>query len=363
MRQVPNPIVDAKESSHPIEVMQSLCSRLLNIACITVLAGIIGCGPSEPPEVTVYTALDEEFSRPIFDAFTRQTRVTVRAKYDTESTKTVGLAEALIAEQANPRCDLFWNNEALHTLRLAKQDLLRGYMSPRAAEYPADVRSVDGKWYGFAARARVLLVNTNIVSEARRPDSILDLNDPQWGDRAGIAKPLFGTTATHAACLFAAWGDERAKEFFQRLKRNARILSGNKQVARAVSGGSLAFGLTDTDDAIIEVEAGHPVTIVYPDQGEDELGTLFIPNTLGLIAGSPHQAEANALVDYLLSAEVEGRLAMGPSAQIPLNENAEEKPRVETPATVKAMPVDFQQAADAWPDAAAWLAEEFTAAK
>lgn len=367
MRQLPDPIVGAKESLNDSSSRRvGLWGRFRAGMTLPILISatlLIGCGEAPPREVTVYTALDEDFSRPLFDAFTRQSGIEVRAKYDTESTKTVGLAEALIAEKESPRCDLFWNNEALHTLRLAKQDLLRPYASPKAGEYPAEARSADGRWYGFAARARVLLVNTNIVSESRRPDSIEDLNDPQWGDRAGIAKPLFGTTATHAACLFAEWGDERAKEFFQRLKRNARIMSGNKQVARAVSGGSLAFGLTDTDDAIIEVEAGHPVAIIYPDQDTKQLGTLFIPNTLGLVAGSRHQAEANALVDYLLSAEVEGRLAMGPSAQIPLNKNTTEKPRVETPTTIKAMQVDFEKAADAWPDAAAWLAEEFTAAK
>ena len=64
-------------------------------------------------------------------------------------------------------------------------------------------------------------------------------------------------------------------------------MSGNKQVAQAVAGGKLAFGLTDTDDAMIEIENGMPVAIVYPDQGEGQMGTLFIPNTL-----APHQGLA-----------------------------------------------------------------------
>ena len=93
--------------------------------------------------------------------------------------------------------------------------------------------------------------------EERRPKSIRDLTDPQWYERCAIAKPLFGTTATHAACLFAAWGDAEAKEFLGGVKRNARIMSGNKQVAEAVAAGTLAFGLTDTDDALVEIETRH----------------------------------------------------------------------------------------------------------
>jgi len=326
------------------------------------LVALTGCTEQQPREVIVYTALDEEFSRPLFDAFTRKTGVEVRAKFDTESTKTVGLVEEIFAERERPRCDLFWNNETLHTVRLDQEGLLRSYSTPLGSQYPPEVRSAAGHWYGFAARARVLIVNTNLIKQARRPQSIIDLTDPQWGDRVGIAKPLFGTTATHAACLFAAWGEERAQEYFRRVKRNARIMSGNKQVARAVAAGNLYFGLTDTDDAIIELEAGRPVAIIYPDQQPDGLGTLFIPNTLALIDGSPNAAAANQLVDYLLSAEVEDRLAMGPSAQIPLNKNSKEKPRVETPSTVTAMQADFDAAAKAWNAAREFLVKEFTAA-
>ncbi len=288
---------------------------VLNSCVLFLFASVVsGCSKREPPEVVVYTALDQEFSKPIFENFSHDTGIVVKAKYDTESTKTVGLTQAIIAERERPRCDLFWNNEILNTLRLERAGLLRPYDSPAAAEYPANDRSPKNAWFGFAARARVLIVNTNQIPEDRRPKSIRDLADPQWYERCGIAKPLFGTTATHAACLFAVWGDDAAQEFFRGVKHNARIMSGNKQVAEAVAGGSLAFGLTDTDDAIVEVEKGMPVAIVYPDQEVGQVGTLYIPNTLALVKDSPHGKEAEQLLDYLLSADVERRLAEGPSA-------------------------------------------------
>lgn len=321
----------------------------------------VGCGEAGKPQVVVYAALDQEFSRPLFEKFSRETGIEVVTKFDTESTKTVGLAQAIIAERDRPRCDLFWNNEVLHTLRLERLGMLRPYGSPVGEKYPASVRSPNGSWHGFAARARVLIVNTNILKEPRWPRSVKSLADPQWYDRCGIAKPLFGTTATHAACLFATMGDDKAKQFFVRVKKNARIMAGNKQVARAVAAGTLTFGLTDTDDAIVEIEAGHPVAIVYPDQREGEPGTLFIPNSLALIAGSANPDAADQLLDFLLSPEVEGRLAMGPSAQIPLHPDTQAKARVETPATIRAMEVDFAAAAESWDAAAAFLRDAFTA--
>jgi iron(III) transport system substrate-binding protein len=334
---------------------------IFNLQFAILFFASAGCWTSTGREVVVYTALDSEFSQPILDEFSAETGIAARPKFDVESTKTVGLAEAIMAERGRPRCDVFWNNEILNTLRLQKQGLLEPYDSPPGQYYPDEFRSPDGYWYGFAARARVLIVNTKLVPESERPASVRDLADPKWKGRCGMAKPLFGTTATHAACLFAAWGDEKAKEFFNSVKANqAQILSGNKQVAVAVGGGRLAFGVTDTDDAVIELEKGLPVAIVFPDQGADGLGTLFIPNTLSIIRGCPNKQNARRLVDYLLSPKVEEKLARGESAQIPLNPRAKVKNRLAMPENCKHMKVDFSAAAEKWDTAAKFMRDEFT---
>jgi len=304
--------------------------------------------------------LDREFSQPVLDDFTEKTGIRVLPKYDIESTKTVGLTAAILAEASRPRCDVFWNNEILNTLRLEQKGLLETYSSAAAASFPEMYRSPTGTWHGFAARARVLIVNTKLVHDDERPKSIYDLADPKWKGKVGIARPIAGTTASHVACLFAALGEEKAKEFLRSLRANdVRILGGNKQVALAAASGEIAFGLTDTDDAIIEIDRAQPVAIVYPDREEGELGTLFIPNTIAIIKASPNSAAAKRLINYLLTPDVESKLALCPSAQIPLNPDVATKPRVETPKTVKAMQVDFTAAAMQWEAAAKFIQEEF----
>lgn len=336
--------------------------RVTSLACCSLLLVLAGCGigSSDKPQLIVYASLDREFSAPILKGYGDQTGIEVIAKFDVESTKTVGLTEAIIREGPYGRCDLFWNNEILNTLRLKQKGLLVPFQPKNALGYPAQFQAKDGTWYGFAARARILLVNTKLVPQAEWPTGIADLINPKWKGKIGIAKPLFGTTATHAACLFAAWGGEKGKDFFKALKANGvRVLSGNKQVATAVSNGEIAFGLTDTDDAMGELAAGALVTIVYPDRQPDQLGTLFIPNTLAVIKGTRHRAEAEALANYLLSPAIESALANGPSAQIPLNARVNAAPLVETPKTVHAMDVDFEAAARLWDEVAAYLASEF----
>lgn len=333
---------------------------------VLLLIGLVlavGCSGEPEREVVVYAALDREFSEPVLEAFEAAENIEVRAKYDVESTKTVGLVTELIQERNRPRCDVFWNNEILHTLRLEKLGLLEPFAFPGSDEWPEAFRSPQGTWYGIAARARVIIVNTDKVPPEDRPRSIRDLANPKWKDQCALAKPLFGTTATHAAVLFAAWGDEEAQQFFRDVQQNAQVLSGNKQVALAVASGSVAWGFTDTDDAIIEKEQGRPVEIIYPDQGEGELGTLMIPNTVVRIKGGPHPDEAQALLHYLYDPQngVEERLANGPSAQFPLHPAVKVQPRVATPQPVQAMQVDFAAAAEKWETAAEFLKEVFAA--
>jgi iron(III) transport system substrate-binding protein len=321
--------------------------------------GWAGCA-SAADTVVVYSSLDREFSEPLLNAYEKSSGARVRSKFDVESTKTVGLTNLIIAEAARPRCDLFWNNEILNTLRLKEKGLLAPFQPSRADDIPATFKDKDGLWYGFAARARIIIVNTTLVAQADRPKGIRDLLDPKWKGRIGIAKPLFGTTATHAACLFAAWGDQKAKAYFHDLKANGvQIFSGNKQVATAVGSGQIAFGMTDTDDAMGEIDAGSPVQIIYPDRALGEIGTLFIPNTLAIMKGSSHQKAAEALADHLLSPSVESALARGPSAQIPLLKSTDAQARVETPRTVHAMEADFPAAAKLWDKVAAFLTSEF----
>lgn len=51
----------------------------------------------------------------------RETGIEVRGKFDVELTKSVGLTQEIISERDRPRCDLFWNNEVVNTLRLERE--------------------------------------------------------------------------------------------------------------------------------------------------------------------------------------------------------------------------------------------------
>jgi iron(III) transport system substrate-binding protein len=331
-----------------------------------------GCSPAQP-RVVLYCAQDQEFTTGLFEQFRDKTGLPVAAKFDTEADKSVSLYALLEQEANRPRCDVFWNNEILLTINLQKKGMLEPYASPAAAPYPAWARAGDDTWHAFAARARVLIVNTKLVPENERPKSLLDLADPRWRGKVVMAKPQFGTSATQAACLFEVLGPDRAKEYYRGLQANGVQLSpGNKQAAewvgqgRTPSGQPAAVGVTDTDDAIAEVEAGHDVALIFPDREKPQsgrMGTLFIPNTLMIIKGGPNPDGARKLVDFLLGPAVEARLAESDSHQIPVNPEVKATlpPQIETPKTAHAMEVDFGKAADLFDEARRFLIDEFAA--
>lgn len=285
-----------------------------------LLLGLLHTACSKAPDVVLYVALDQEHSERLVGEFEKSSGLRVEARYDTEASKTVGLVSALVEEASRPRCDVFWNNELAHTVRLGQKGLLQPYLSPSAKGIPEQWRDARGLWTGFAARARVLIVNTKLVPDPKdRPTSIWDLVDPKWKGKCAVARPLTGTTMTHFAALKLVLGDAEFARFLTGLKTNeVQLLQSNGATMRAVRDGELAFALTDTDDYHVALQKGHAVTCVFPDQGERGLGTMLIPNSVAMTAGAPHPEAARRFLDWVLREETEALLAAANSAQIPL---------------------------------------------
>ncbi len=344
----------------------------MQIRSIVALAGVlaltgallIGCPSGDGGEparsVTIYCSADQVYSSKILADFEERTGIRVDAKYDAESTKTTGLVNALLAERERPRCDVFWSNEVAQTAFLAEEGVLQPYLAEAATAIPAAFRDPDGRWHGFAPRLRVLLVNTDLVAEADMPSSVEALRDERWKDRIAIARPLYGTTATWAAAMFVTRGDDEARKLFADILANgALVAAGNAHVKERVVAGDVAIGFTDSDDAEVAVRDGKPVKVIIPDQGADGAGTLLIPNSVALVDGAPHAEEGQALVEFLLSEEVEAKLASGRSAQIPVRKGIagpESYPAIDE---IRVLEVDWSEVGRRLREVSAELKESF----
>ncbi len=244
---------------------------------------------SHPPRsVIVYAAQDQVYAEPIFLEFQRQTGIKVRAVYDSEAVKTVGLANRLLAEKSHPQCDVFWGNEELRTRQLAAQGVFRE----------------TDPWRTFGYRSRRIVVNTNLLSLAAAPRTLTELTNETWRGKVALAYPLFGTTATHFLALRQHWGEARWLAWCRALQANKPLLvDGNSVVVRLVGKGEAWLGLTDSDDIAAGRNENLPIAAL-PLSEE----SLLIPNTVAVVRGARHPAEAQRLVEHLRSPAVLDRL-------------------------------------------------------
>ena len=272
-----------------------------------ICGSLLSCDPQLPKtEVVLYTSVDQPVAKKVTDAFTKQTGILVRLVTDTEATKSVGLAERLRAEKANPICQVWWGNEVFHTIELADEGMFKPLDVKSFAEIQTQFKDATLRWAGVGLRARVMAVSENAGPTS---GSIQDLLDPRFRGKVGLARPVVGTTSGHVAALYALWGEEKADAFFRALKANgALMVGGNSVVAEQVGKANLLLGLTDNDDIFSAQRSGGEVWEVLPDQSANEIGTLAIPTTVSLIDRTDQTDAAKQLAGFLLSDTAERML-------------------------------------------------------
>src|SRR5262245_48109358 len=135
-------------------------SRLRLYLCLSAfICGSLffsSCDRATSSEIVLYTSVDQPYAEPIVREFEKQSGIHLRLVTDTEASKSVGLAERLRAEKANPQCDVWWGNEPFNTINLAEEGLLQPYESPSAKDVTPMYVDPEHRWAGNGLRARVI---------------------------------------------------------------------------------------------------------------------------------------------------------------------------------------------------------------
>jgi iron(III) transport system substrate-binding protein len=239
---------------------------------------------SSSPTVVVYAAQDQVHAEPILKDFEKLTGIKVRAVFDSEATKTVAIANRLIAERDHPQCDVYWGNEELRTRQLAARGIFR---------------ETNG-WAAFGYRSRRMATRSGMSA----PASLVELTNSTYRGKVALAYPLFGTTATHFLALRQHWGESNWLGWCRALAANKPfIVDGNSVVVKFVARGEAVVGLTDSDDIAVENRESARL-MPLPMSSE----TLLIPNTVAVIRRAPHPDAAQRLYEYLQDRTVTERL-------------------------------------------------------
>ena len=286
----------------------------------------IGCRPSRENVVVVYTSQDQIYAQQILANFTRETGIRVLPLFDSESAKTTGLMNRIIAERRRPQCDVFWSNEEMMMRKLGRRRLLD-----------------DAPIASFGYRSRRLVVNTNFVNP-NAPINLKQLTAPQWKGRIAIAYPLFGTTAAHFMSLRAAWGTAAWEQWCRDLVKNKIIIvDGNSAVVRLVGMGEAWLGLTDFDDATVGLRKQLPIKMLPLTQEFS-----VIANSVALIRDGPNPQNARRFQEYLQQQQTQEQLlALGALEGIA------------PPEKTASLETDWESVLDDFETTYAWLSETF----
>lgn len=147
----------------------------------------------------------------------------------------------------------------------------------------------------------VLAVNTRLVPAAQMPKSWRDLADPAWRGRiayAGVERS--GSALQQLLQVVYAVGEAEGWEVFARILANSVVTDSSAAVHQRVARGELAVGLTLEDFAREQIEAGAPLSIVYPAEG-----VQLSPSAMAVVADGPNPGGAKALMDFVTTPEAQ----------------------------------------------------------
>jgi iron(III) transport system substrate-binding protein len=197
--------------------------------------------PLSGETLTVYSGRSEDLIAPILQQFTDETGVQVEVRYG----NTAEMAAVILEEGDNSPADVYIAQDGGALGALGQEGRLMPLPSDILTRVPAEFRSNEGLWVGVSGRARVLVYNTNSLTEADLPESILDLANPEWAGRVGWA-PTNGSFQAHVTALRLLLGDDAARAWLEAMVANGTVIyENNAAIVQAVIDGEVEIGLVN----------------------------------------------------------------------------------------------------------------------
>lgn len=288
----------------PIHLACALAAAIVVAACSAPSAPDAPSTPAKEQaapagSIVVYTSRAEALFKPVVAAFNEEypnVTVTLLTGQATE------LAARLLEERKNPRADVYISTDMLNMLSLAEQGMFEPNPSAAVMAVPAEYRSEDGSWVALTLRLRAIMYNTTLVQPDELPQSVLDLADAKWKGQVGSANSTNGAMIAHLAVLREKLGDAQTESFIKGLTANdTQFFGGHTDVRKAVGAGELKLGLVNHYYYHLSKAEGAPVGIVYPDQGEGQMGMPVNTTNAALVKGAPHADLARLFIEFMLS--------------------------------------------------------------
>ena len=309
----------------------------------TALAGslfALAASAGASQALTLYCSAQEERCQIMARSFEEATGIDVDM-----TRKSSGETFAQVkAEEANPKGDVWWGGTGDPHLQAAEEGLTEEYVSPMREQLHdwsiAQAESAGNRTIGIYSGALGYGYNNDLLAANNLPEPACwkDLLKPEYKGHIQMANPnSSGTAYTTLATMVQMFGEEEGFQYMKDLHANINqyTKSGSAPI-KAAGLGETTVGIVFMHDAVAQVEAGFPITVVAPCEGTGyEIGSMSI------IKGARNMDEAKQFYDWALSAEAQNLALEVDAFQVPSNTGAQTSDKAPDLSSIKLIDYDF----------------------
>jgi iron(III) transport system substrate-binding protein len=270
-------------------------------------ATLSAAGAAAAETLVVYSARNEQLIKPVFDAYTRETGVTI--KFTTGDAAV--LIERLSAEGRNSPADLLMTVDAGELWNAAERGLLRPVSSKVLADnVPAHLRDPQNRWFGLSMRARTIFYSPQRV-DAAKLSTYEALAAPAWKGRLCLRTSKKVYNQSLVATMIAAHGEAKTEQVVRGWIANLAtdVFANDTQLLEAIAAGQCDVGIANTYyfGRIVKERSDFPVKVFWANQGAG--GTHVNISGAGITQHSRRAEAAQRFLEWLSSGKAQAHFA------------------------------------------------------
>lgn len=283
--------------------------RILKMVSL-ILFLLVGISPATifaADELIVYTARKEHLVKPLFDAYTKKTGVSI--KYITD--KAAPLLARLQAEGKNSPADILMTVDAGNLWQAAEKGVLGSVKSEiLEGNIPPHLRDAEGRWFGLSVRARTIVYATDRV-KAGELSTYEDLASANWKGRLCLRTSKKVYNQSLVAMMIAQLGEVEAEKVVKGWVNNlaAAPFSNDTRTMKAIAAGQCDVGIVNTYyfGRLQKKQPGINLALFWPNQ--KDRGVHVNISGAGIIKSAKHRDQAIKLIEWLSGSEAQNIFA------------------------------------------------------
>lgn len=285
-----------------------------SVLAITLVAGV-AVAQAQDKVLNLYSSRHYQTDEALYRNFTQLTGIKINRIEAGEDP----LIERLKNEGSKSPADVLVTVDAGRLWRAEQLGLFQPTLSKvLESRLPANMRVPNNEWFGFSARARVIVYNKAQI-KAADVQNYEDLANPKLKGKVCTRSGSHVYNLSLMSALIEHWGEKKAEEWARGVVANfARApKGGDTDQIRAVAAGECGVAISNTYYYVRLMKSDKPedrkvieaVGLILPNQSS--FGTHMNISGAAVLKHAPHKEAAIKFLEYLASDEAQSYFAEG----------------------------------------------------